>query len=126
MTAGSATPRECLRLMGWNDEQIDKIAAAKVSATQQYSAQSLSSGICVSHLFRVRPYGKSQRTISTDLGSSLDIISKQSPWYNLILPPKIKIAAAKVSATQQYRQAGNGIVVQVLEFIFKALFLGEV
>lgn len=54
------TPRECLRLMGWNDEQIDKIAAAKVSATQQY------------------------------------------------------------------RQAGNGIVVQVLEFIFKALFLGEV
>lgn len=54
------TPRECLRLMGWNDELIDKIAAAKVSATQQY------------------------------------------------------------------RQAGNGIVVQVLEFIFKALFLGEV
>ena len=54
------TPRECLRLMGWNDEQIDKIAAANVSATQQY------------------------------------------------------------------RQAGNGIVVQVLEFIFKALFMGEV
>lgn len=54
------TPRECLRLMGWKDEQIDKIEAAKVSATQQY------------------------------------------------------------------RQAGNGIVVQVLEFIFKALFLGEV
>ena len=54
------TPRECLRLMGWSDEQIDKIAAANVSATQQY------------------------------------------------------------------RQAGNGIVVQVLEFIFKALFLGEV
>ena len=54
------TPRECLRLMGWNDEQIDKIAAANVSATQQY------------------------------------------------------------------RQAGNGIVVQVLEFIFKALFLEEV
>ena len=37
-----------------------------------------------------------------------------------------KIAAANVSATQQYRQAGNGIVVQVLEFIFEALFLGEV
>ena len=54
------TPRECLRLMGWNDEQIDKIAAVNVSATQQY------------------------------------------------------------------RQAGNGIVVQVLEFIFKALFMGEV
>ena len=54
------TPRECLRLMGWNDEQIDKIAAVNVSATQQY------------------------------------------------------------------RQAGNGIVVQVLEFIFEALFLGEV
>lgn len=54
------TPRECLRLMGWNDEQIDKIVAANVSATQQY------------------------------------------------------------------RQAGNGIVVQVLEFIFEALFLGEV
>lgn len=51
------TPRECLRLMGWNDEQIDKINAAKVSGTQQY------------------------------------------------------------------RQAGNGIVVQVLEAIFKALFL---
>lgn len=50
------TPRECLRLMGWSDEQIDKIQAAKISGTQQY------------------------------------------------------------------RQAGNGIVVQVLEFIFKALF----
>ena len=50
------TPRECLRLMGWKDEQIDKIT---------------------------------------------------------------------VSATQQYRQAGNGIVVQVLEAIFKALFFAE-
>lgn len=52
------TPRECLRLMGWTDEQIDKIERAKVSSTQQY------------------------------------------------------------------RQAGNGIVVQVLEAIFKALFFG--
>lgn len=51
------TPRECLRLMGWRDEQIDRIASAKISGTQQY------------------------------------------------------------------RQAGNGIVVQVLEEIFKALFL---
>lgn len=54
------TPRECLRLMGWKDEQIDKIQAAKVSGTQQY------------------------------------------------------------------RQAGNGIVVQVLEAIFRALFFGEI
>lgn len=54
------TPRECLRLMGWVDEQIDKIAAARVSSTQQY------------------------------------------------------------------KQAGNGIVVQVLEAIFKALFFGEI
>lgn len=53
------TPRECLRLMGWKDKQIDKIVAAKISGTQQY------------------------------------------------------------------RQAGNGIVVQVLESIFKALFLSE-
>lgn len=50
------TPRECLRLMGWKDEQIDRIQTAKISGTQQY------------------------------------------------------------------RQAGNGIVVQVLEEIFKALF----
>ena len=54
------TPRECLRLMGWQDEQIDKIQAAKISGTQQY------------------------------------------------------------------RQAGNGIVVQVLEAIFKALFFGVI
>lgn len=53
------TPRECLRLMGWKDEQIDKIVAAKISGTQQY------------------------------------------------------------------RQAGNEIVVEVLEAIFKALFLAE-
>lgn len=53
------TPRECLRLMGWTDEQIDKIENAKVSSTQQY------------------------------------------------------------------RQAGNGIVVQVLEAIFKALFFDK-
>ena len=54
------TPRECLRLMGWNDDQIDKIQAEKISGTQQY------------------------------------------------------------------RQAGNGIVVQVLEAIFKALFFGVI
>lgn len=30
------TPRECLRLMGWNDEQIDKIQASGVSHSQQY------------------------------------------------------------------------------------------
>ena len=53
------TPRECLRLMGWKNEQIDKIQAAKISGTQQY------------------------------------------------------------------RQAGNGIVVQVLEEIFRALFFGN-
>ena len=53
------TPRECLRLMGWTDEQIDKIESANVSSTQQY------------------------------------------------------------------RQAGNGIVVQVLEAIFKALFFDK-
>jgi DNA (cytosine-5)-methyltransferase 1 len=53
------TPRECLRLMGWKDSEIDKIQSAGISATQQY------------------------------------------------------------------RQAGNGIVVQVLEEIFKALFLSE-
>lgn len=53
------TPRECLRLMGWKDEQIDRIQATKMSGTQQY------------------------------------------------------------------RQAGNGIVVQVLEAIFSALFFGE-
>ncbi len=50
------TPRECYRLMGWNDLQIDKI----------------------------------QNT--------------------------------GLSAAQQYKQAGNGIVVQVLEAIFKNLF----
>ena len=54
------TPRECLRLMGWNDTQIDKI--------QQ----------------------------------------------------------AGISQSQQYKQAGNGIVVQVLEAIFKNLFKGEI
>lgn len=30
------TPRECLRLMGWKDEQIDKIIACGVSNTQIY------------------------------------------------------------------------------------------
>jgi modification methylase rho11sI len=54
------TPRECLRLMGWNDKQIDKI--------QQVG----------------------------------------------------------ISQSQQYKQAGNGIVVQVLEAIFKNLFKGEI
>ena len=53
------TPRECLRLMGWNDKQIDKIQASGVSHSQQY------------------------------------------------------------------KQAGNGIVVQVLEKIFANLFLKE-
>ena len=30
------TARECLRLMGWNDEQIDKIQVSGVSSSQQY------------------------------------------------------------------------------------------
>ena len=30
------TARECLRLMGWNDEQIDKIQTSGVSSSQQY------------------------------------------------------------------------------------------
>ena len=30
------TPRECLRLMGWNDEQIDKIQGCGISCSQQY------------------------------------------------------------------------------------------
>ena len=54
------TSRECLRLMGWSDAQIDKIQTSGVSQSQQY------------------------------------------------------------------KQAGNGIVVQVLEAIFKNLFIGEV
>lgn len=33
-----------------------------------------------------------------------------------------KIRQAKISSTQMYRQAGNGIVVQVLEYIFANLF----
>ena len=53
------TSRECLRLMGWKDEQIDKIQESGVSMSQQY------------------------------------------------------------------KQAGNGIVVNVLEAIFKKLFKGE-
>ena len=30
------TPTECWRLMGWKDEQIDKIKASKMSNTQMY------------------------------------------------------------------------------------------
>ncbi|MFI3165321.1 MAG: DNA (cytosine-5-)-methyltransferase [Bacillota bacterium] len=30
------TPRECLRLMGWKDQEIDKIKAAGISNTQMY------------------------------------------------------------------------------------------
>jgi DNA (cytosine-5)-methyltransferase 1 len=30
------TPRECFRLMGWHDGQIDKIQASGVSHSQQY------------------------------------------------------------------------------------------
>jgi DNA (cytosine-5)-methyltransferase 1 len=30
------TPRECLRLMGWHDEQIDRVIAAGISGTQIY------------------------------------------------------------------------------------------
>jgi DNA (cytosine-5)-methyltransferase 1 len=34
------------------------------------------------------------------------------------------IRSAGVSNSQQYKQAGNGIVVQVLEAIFRKLFCG--
>ena len=36
-----------------------------------------------------------------------------------------KIKASKISNTQMYKQAGNGIVINVLEAIFKQLFLSE-
>ena len=45
---------------------------------------------------------------------------------NLIFGFFLKIQQAGISQSQQYKQAGNGIVVQVLEAIFKNLFKGEI
>ncbi len=45
------TPRECLRLMGWKDKQIDKIESAGVSATQQY--RQAGNGIVVTVLMAI-------------------------------------------------------------------------
>ena len=45
------TSRECLRLMGWKDKQIDKIESAGVSATQQY--RQAGNGIVVTVLMAI-------------------------------------------------------------------------
>ncbi len=45
------TPRECLRLMGWKDKEIDKIQNANISATQQY--RQAGNGIVVTVLMAI-------------------------------------------------------------------------
>lgn len=45
------TPRECLRLMGWRDKEIDKIQSANISATQQY--RQAGNGIVVTVLMAI-------------------------------------------------------------------------
>lgn len=47
------TPRECFRLMGVSDADIDKIQAAKISKSQQYKMAGNSIVVdCLYHLFR--------------------------------------------------------------------------
>jgi DNA (cytosine-5)-methyltransferase 1 len=74
------TPRECFRLMGVSDKDIDKI--------QAYPLIPQSDGIVI------RPAGM------TDA----------------------EVKKLKISESQQYKMAGNSIVVQVLEGIFTQMF----
>lgn len=47
------TPRECFRLMDVSDEDIDKIQAAGISASQQYKMAGNSIVVaCLEHIFR--------------------------------------------------------------------------
>lgn len=74
------TPRECFRLMGVSDADIDKI--------QHYPL----------------------------------ILNRKGEW---VFPKGITNATSKkmtISESQQYKMAGNSIVVQVLEGIFTQLF----
>lgn len=48
------TPRECLRLMGWKDTEIDKIQNAGISNAQQY--RQAGNGIVVNVLMAI--YGE--------------------------------------------------------------------
>lgn len=77
------TPRECFRLMGVSDADVDKI--------QAYPLIPQSDGIAI------RPAGM------TDA----------------------EVKKLKISESQQYRMAGNSIVVQVLEGIFTQMFKAD-
>lgn len=47
------TPRECWRLMGWNDEEIDVAFSTNVSDTQLYKMAGNSIVVnCLSEMFR--------------------------------------------------------------------------
>lgn len=47
------TPRECFRLMDVSDEDIDKIQAAEISASQQYKMAGNSIVVaCLEHIFK--------------------------------------------------------------------------
>lgn len=47
------TPRECMRLMGWNDENIDKMIATGVSKTQLYKMAGNSIVVnCLTEIFK--------------------------------------------------------------------------
>ena len=67
------TPRECLRLMGWDDEQIDAIQEAGVSRAQQY--RQAGNGIVVqvleaifANLFLKKPKGRYEQLSLFDFG----------------------------------------------------------
>ena len=62
------TPRECFRLMGVRDEDIDKIQAAGISKTQQYKMAGNSIVVnCLAAIFRQMFIGNFNKYIQTEI-----------------------------------------------------------
>ena len=62
------TPRECFRLMGVNDAEIDKIQAAGISKSQQYKMAGNSIVVnCLAAIFRQLFIGNFNKVVQTEI-----------------------------------------------------------
>jgi len=84
------TPKECFRLMGLNDEDIDRIQLYPYHTLVKYPSY-----------------------------------SKEEVLAGMTEDEKRNLMKERISESQQYKMAGNSIVVQVLEGIFTQMFRSD-
>ena len=93
------TPRECFRLMGLNDEEINRI--------QDYISEEVAKPLPFKELIPNPSY------------------SKEEHLAGMTETQKRSLFKGRISESQQYKLAGNSIVVNVLVGIFTQMFRAD-